>query len=90
MGVPLADVIARSTVAPAREIGRPELGARTPGAGADVAVFTLEEGEFGLVDCGKTRLATTQRLRCRLTIRAGEVVYNPDGLGLSEWEQASH
>jgi dihydroorotase len=90
MGVPLADVIARSTVAPAREIGRPELGTLTPGAGADVAVFTLEEGEFGLVDCGKTRLATTQRLRCRLTIRAGEVVYNPDGLGLSEWEQASH
>ncbi len=82
MGVPLAEVIARSTVAPAREIGRPELGTLSPGAEADVAVFTLEEGDLGFVDCGKARLEATQRLRCLLTIRAGEIVYNPNGLGL--------
>ena len=56
MGVPLAEVIARSTVAPAREIGHPELGTLTPGAEADVAVLALDEGEFGFVDCGQTRL----------------------------------
>jgi dihydroorotase len=89
MGVPLAEVIARSTVAPAREIGHPELGTLTPGAAADVAVFALDEGEFGFVDCGKTRLAGTQRLRCLLTVRAGEIVYNPNGLGLPGWEQAA-
>jgi dihydroorotase len=86
MGVPLEEVIARSTVAPAREIGHPELGTLTPGAEADVAVFTLEEEPFGLVDCGKTRLDATQRQRCVLTIRAGEIVYNPNGLGLPPWE----
>ena len=89
MGVPLADVIARSTVAPAREIGRPELGTLTAGAEADVAVLALDEGEFGFVDCGQTRLESAQRLRCVLTLRAGEIVYNPHGLGLPLWQQVA-
>ena len=88
MGVPLADVIARSTVAPAREIGRPELGTLSPGAEADVAVLALDQGEFGFVDCGQTRLESNQRLRCVLTLRAGEIVYNPHGLGLPSWRHA--
>ena len=56
MGVPLIEVIARSTIAPAREIGRPQLGTLTPGVEADVAVMALDEGEFGFVDCGQTRI----------------------------------
>jgi dihydroorotase len=87
--VPLTEVIARSTVAPAREIGRPELGTLAPGAEADVAVLALDEGEFGFVDCGRTRLDGAQRLRCVLTLRAGEIVYNPDGLGVSSWQQVA-
>jgi dihydroorotase len=89
MGVPLAEVIARSTVAPAHEIGRPELGTLTPGAEADVAVFNLEEGEFGFIDCGQTRLESNHQLRCVLTLRAGEIVYNPHGLGVPSWRQAT-
>jgi dihydroorotase len=89
MGVPLAEVIARSTVAPAREIGRPELGTLTAGAEADVAVMALDEGEFGFVDCGLTRLESKELLRCVLTIRAGEIVYNPHGFGLPLWRQVT-
>ena len=89
MGVTLEEVIAQSTVAPAREIGRPELGTLTPGAVADVAVLTMERGSFSFVDCGQTRLDGHHRLRCTLTVRAGEIVYNPDGLGLSLWQQES-
>jgi len=89
MGVPLPEVIARSTVAPAREIGRPELGTLTPGAEADVAILALDEGEFGFVDCGQTRIASNQRLRCVMTVRAGEIVYNPHGLGLLSWQQVA-
>ncbi len=82
LGVPLADVVARSTVAPAREINRPELGTLSPGAEADVAVMALDTGTFGFVDCGGVRVDGSERLRCVLTVRAGEIVYNPDGLGL--------
>lgn len=88
MGVPLAQVIAMSTVAPAREIGHLELGHLGDGAGADVAVFALDEGRFSFVDCGKARLPGDRRLRCVLTLRAGEIVYNPEGLGLPEWPDA--
>ncbi len=88
MGVPLADVIAQSTVAPAREIGHPELGHLGVGADADVAVFALDQGTFSYVDCGWAKLTGTQRLRCLLTLRAGKTVYNPEGLGYPEWPDA--
>ena len=86
MGVPLADVTARSTIAPPREIGQPELGTLTSGSDADVAVLALDAGEFGFVACGQDRLAARQRFRCVLTIRAGQIVFNPDGLGLPSWD----
>ena len=88
MGVPLPDVIARSTVAPAREIGHPELGHLGAGSDADVAVFALDDGQFSFVDCGPARLAASQRLRPVLTLRAGQIVYNPSGIGLAEWPEA--
>ena len=88
MGIPLTEVIARSTVAPAREIGHPELGTLSPGAEADIAVFAREEGRFAFVDCGRATLPARERLVCRLTVRAGDIVYNPSGVGLPAWEQA--
>jgi dihydroorotase len=88
MGLPLADVIARSTVAPAREIGHPELGTLAPGAAADVAVFRLDQGRFPFWDCGRARLVGDAKLSCVLTVRAGQVVYNPEGLGMPLWEEA--
>jgi dihydroorotase len=86
IGLSLPDVIARSTVAPAREIGRPALGTLSVGAEADVAVLALDKGSFGFVDCGKFRFTGDRRLRCVVTLRAGEVVFNPDGLALPSWE----
>jgi dihydroorotase len=88
MGLPLADVIARSTVAPAREIGHPELGTLTPGADADVAVFRLEHGSFRYADCGRAILTGSQQLVCVLTLRAGAIVYNPMAMGLPPWQEA--
>ena len=88
IGLPLEDVVARSTVAPARQIGHPELGTLSVGCEADVAVFRPEEGSFQFVDCGRARLVGNRQLRCVLTLRAGEIVYNPLGLGLPEWRQA--
>lgn len=88
MGVPLEQVIAQSTVAPAREIGHPELGHLGLGSDADVAVFALDHGTFSYIDCGPARLVGPHRLRCQLTLRAGQIVYNPEGLGLAEWPDA--
>ena len=88
LGVPLAEVIARSTVAPARLLRRPELGTLALGADADVAVFELQSGQFPFVDCGKAKIVGDRRLECVLTVRAGEILYNPRGLGLPLWQEA--
>jgi dihydroorotase len=88
MEMPLEDVIYRSTVTPAEEIGRPELGTFTIGADADIAVLKLEEGLFGFADCGKAKIMGGHKLTCKMTIRAGEVVYDPDGMILPKWMEA--
>lgn len=88
MGVPLYDVIRMSTVAPADQIGRPQLGHLGVGACADVAVFDLREGNFGFVDCGGSKLTASQKLECALTVRAGDVVYDAAGLAAKEWNAA--
>lgn len=88
IGMPLEEVIMRSTVAPAREIGHPDLGTLTPGAAADAAVFRLAEGSFGFADTGKTKLTGDRLLECALTIRDGEIVYDPAGLSMPEWVEA--
>jgi dihydroorotase len=85
LGVPLPKVIQMSTQAPAKEIGHPELGTLTPGGAADVAVFTLHEGDFSYIDCSKFRFDGTSKLTCDLTISGGEIVFNPSGMGQPHW-----
>lgn len=88
MGLTLEDVIGRATVAPAREIGHPELGGLDVGAEADIAVLELQEGRFGFIDCGGAKMIGDRRLRCVLTLRGGEIVHDPEGLSMPRWEEA--
>ena len=88
IGMPLQEVIYRSTVTPAREIGHPELGHLSVGAEADVACFKLHSGEFSFVDCGKATLKGDKKLECQMTLRAGEIVFDPSGLSMPAWEDA--
>jgi dihydroorotase len=88
MGVPLGDLIQRSTVNPAREIRRPELGTLSVGKDADIAVFELQHGNFGYIDCGFAKMNGAVRLVPRMTVRAGRILYDPSGLSMVEWEKA--
>lgn len=88
MGMPLQEVIYRSTVTPAREIGHPELGHLGLGAEADMAVLRQHEGQFGYVDCGQARMMGDRKLTCEMTLRAGEIVYDVSGRSLPAWEDA--
>jgi dihydroorotase len=90
IGMPLSEVIRRSTVNPAGEINRLEFGTLSPGAGADVALFALEEGDFGFVDSGRASMRGTQRLRCLMTLRDGQVVWDLNGLAWIDWRDAGH
>jgi dihydroorotase len=88
IGVPLQEVIYRSTVTPANEIGHPELGNLSVGAEADVAVFKLNQGDFGYMDCGRAKLRGDKKLACMLTVRAGEIVFDPNAMSVPEWQEA--
>ncbi len=88
LGMPLQEVIMRSTAAPAREIGRPALGTLSVGAEADIALFRHLKGTFGFTDCGGARMMGTEKLACAMTLRAGEIVYDPTGLSMPDWEHA--
>ena len=88
MGVPLDDIIRRSTVNPAAEIHRPELGTLTVGKDADIAVLELAKGHFSYIDCGVARFDGNAKLTARMTIRAGRILYDPSGLSMVEWDES--
>src|SRR5688572_18563121 len=50
MGMPLADVIAASTVNAAMALQRPELGSLKPGSVGDATLISIPQGQFDYVD----------------------------------------
>jgi dihydroorotase len=87
LGMPLDSVVLRATWNPAKEIKHEELGNLSPGSPADVAVLRLAQGKFGFVDMNGARLDGTQKLICELTIRAGKVVYDLNGITRTTWDK---
>lgn len=86
MGLSLQDVIHRATWNPAQIIKREDLGHLSIGAEADVAVFKLREGDFGFMDIRRTKLMGKHKLEAELTIRAGRIVWDLNGLSAQLWE----
>jgi dihydroorotase len=85
LGMGLEEVIRASTWQPAQIIQRPELGNLDVGAPADVAVLDRREGRFGFVDVDGERREGSQKLVAELTVRAGDVVWDLNGLAASQW-----
>jgi dihydroorotase len=86
MGLSLEDVIYRATWSPAQVINRKDLGHLDAGAEADIAVFTLREGDFGFLDIRRTKIDGDKRLETEMTIRAGRVVWDLNGLNSPYWD----
>lgn len=80
LGMSLEDAILRSTVKPAREIGKyPEIGTLGAGKIADIAVLENQGGVFAFKDAWPAKKLGAHRLDCVLTIRDGKIVYDRDG-----------
>jgi len=80
IGMPLYDVIEASTSNPAKEIKHEELGNLSVGSGADVAILDMVKGKFGLYDYTGFKVETAKKLECEMTIRAGKIVYDLNGI----------
>ena len=87
MGMPIEEVIRKSTWNPAREVHREQHGHLTVGAEADVAVIRLDHGKFGFTDVENDRMDGTQKLECELTVRAGRVVWDLNGITSEDWRK---
>lgn len=76
LGVGLDEVVRRVTTNPARVIGEEgRLGTLRPGAVADVAVFSLERGQFNFIDTDQNHMTGEQKLVAQLTLKAGRIWY---------------
>ena len=86
MGMPLYDIILKSTWNPAQYIKRVELGHLSVGSEADIIVLNLKKGDFGYIDAHGFVMKGAQKLETELTIRAGKVVWDLNGRGAMNLE----
>jgi dihydroorotase len=86
LGMSVDDVIAWSTWNPAREIHHEDLGNLSVGSPADVAVLSLEKGNFGFTDMYGARMEGKQRLECQMTVHNGKIVYDLNGVSRPDWK----
>ena len=84
MGMPLPQVIKASTWNHAVEIQHKELGNLSAGSVADIAILNLRNGSFGFWDKEGNKLKGKHRLECEMTIRAGVIVYDLNGIAEPE------
>ena len=89
LGMSLREVVNANTSRAAEVIKRPELGHIKAGAEADIAVLGLRKGSFGFIDSGGNRMLGDQKLECELTIKAGQVVWDLNGLSRPMWTEAT-
>ena len=87
MGLSVQEVVRATSWDPAQIIKRTELGHLSVGAEADVALLRLEKGEFGFVDTKGWRLNGDKKLICEMTLRAGKVVWDLNGISHPIWER---
>jgi dihydroorotase len=80
LGMDLKSVIEASTWKPAQIIKRTELGHLSVGSEADIAIFTMRTGKFGLFDTRGAKIETDKKLECEMTIRAGSIVWDLNGI----------
>ncbi|MBL8218354.1 MAG: amidohydrolase/deacetylase family metallohydrolase, partial [Bryobacterales bacterium] len=85
-GMPLKEVVLRSTWNPAQQIQHPEVGHLTVGAYADIAVWRVLEGSFGLADPEGGRVVAKQRLQCEMTLKDGQILYDWNALTGTDWK----
>jgi len=86
LGISLTDAIDRVTWTPARVISKPDLGNLSVGVEADIAVFTIRKGSFGFLDVRRKRLKGNKKLEIELTLRAGKVVWDLNGIASEDFK----
>lgn len=81
LGMTFQQAVQTATWNPARAIGHEELGNLKAGNAADITVLRIREGEFGFMDSAGNGITGNKKLETEMTIRAGKIVWDLNGLG---------
>lgn len=79
MGMSVPELVKATTSEAAKVIHHEELGSLSVNTVADIALLRVENGKFGFTDAN-TRMEGDSKLLCELTVRAGKIVYDLNGL----------
>ncbi len=90
LGETVPQAVAEMTANPAHEIRQEQYGNLSVGGIADVAVLSVQTGNFGFVDMYNTRKMGTRKLQCELTLKDGKVVYDLNGISADLWDATQH
>jgi dihydroorotase len=71
LGMPLADVIAASTINAALALKQPELGSLRPGSVGDATILSVKDGHFDYVDVVGEHLTGAQKIAAEGVVIAG-------------------
>jgi dihydroorotase len=71
LGMPLADVIAASTINAALALKRPELGSLKPGSAGDATILSVKDGRFDYVDVVGEHLTGDRKIASDGVVIAG-------------------
>jgi dihydroorotase len=87
MGMDINDVIQRASWNAAKAIQQDDLGSLSEGSMADIAVISILNGNFGFIDAGGNKIKGTQKLESELTVRAGKIVWDLNGLSAAPFKK---
>ena len=76
LGMPLEDVIRKTTSAPAAAIGRPDLGTLSPGAIGDATVYTIEKEPRDFVDSTGEHFTGSEHIAVSAVVLGGKFLAN--------------
>jgi dihydroorotase len=86
MGMSIKDIISRATWFPAKAIKKEELGNLSVGSVADIAILSIQKGTYGFVDAGGFRIQGNRKFQAEVTIRAGKIVWDLNGITSQEYK----
>jgi dihydroorotase len=89
MGMPLADVIAASTVNAAAALKRPELGSLRPGCVGDATILSVREGAFDYVDAAGEHMTGDKRIFAEAVVLGGRWWHQQDASQFPKQEKAA-
>ena len=87
IGMSVPEIIARGSWNAAKSIKREDLGNLSEGSVADIAVLSVVNGKFGFVDSGQNRIEGSGKLEAELTVRAGRIVWDLNGLAANTYNK---